>query len=207
MAKQYAQPGFLQTSDLPLANAEALASARKAAVLAPLLKKQDQWHVLYIRRAEREGDRHSGQVAFPGGKVDPGDISLRHTALREANEEIGLESRDVDVIAELPTYHTISNFTIYPVVGRIPWPVDLTPEVCEVARIFTIPLDWLHDEANYYLKTHPLNPREPGRPHPASSRTAAVHYKPYQGEILWGATARMTLGLLKALDEGEIVLD
>ena len=194
-------------SDAPISSAESVSSARKAAVLAPLLKQDGEWHVLYIRRAEREGDRHSGQVAFPGGKCDPDDVSLRHTALREANEEIGLETRDVSVIAELPPYYTISNFSVHPIVGVIPWPLPLSRQESEVARIFTIPLSWLHDDSNYYLKTHSLNPRDHGRTHFASSRTAAVHYKPYQGEILWGATARMTLGLLKALDEGEIVID
>ncbi len=173
-------------------------------MLIPLLQDQNEWHVLFIRRADRLGDRHSGQVAFPGGKHEAGDTSIRHTALREAEEEIGLAHHNVEVLGELNTYRTISHFRIHPFVSIIPWPLPLTPEVSEVASIFTIPLNWLKDENNYYLKVpeqrHPSIPENHKR-HPA------VYYKRYNGELLWGATARMTLHLLHALDNRIISIE
>ncbi|MCB1754350.1 MAG: CoA pyrophosphatase [Gammaproteobacteria bacterium] len=201
MVKQYAQPGFLRPADGPVFDSAQGTAIKKAAVLIPMLQQQDEWHVLFIRRAERPGDRHSGQVAFPGGKQDPDDPSISHTALREAEEEIGLDISRVDVRGQLAPYHTVSNFSVYPFVSIIPWPQKLIPQESEVARIFTIPLRWLQDEQNYYLKTPEPRPHDfPGPPR----RHPVVYYKRFENELLWGATARMTLGLLQALDEGTV---
>ena len=204
MAKQYTQPGFLRSSDCHEFSDDGTANLKQAAVLIPLLRENEEWHVLFIRRAERLGDRHSGQVAFPGGKREPADPSIRHTALREAEEEIGLAGQHVEVLGELSTYRTISHFRIHPFVSLIPWPLDLTAEMSEVARIFTIPLRWLQDDNNYFLKVPDIRISDV----PANiNRPPAVYYKKYKGELLWGATARMTLSLLHALDEGRISID
>jgi 8-oxo-dGTP pyrophosphatase MutT (NUDIX family) len=165
--------------------------AREAAVLVPFLRIDDAWHILYIRRTSFEGDRHSGQVAFAGGKRDDIDDSLLATALREAEEEVGLKARDVEVLGYINHHHTISEFQVRPYVASIPWPYELTPDGVEVARIFTIPLQWLADESNY---------RTEHRQHPESQRPwPVVYYDRYDGELLWGATARMTLSLLDVL--------
>lgn len=205
MQKQYELPGYLSESDGPqLRNSERQRPPSKAAVLINLLHHSNQWHVLFIKRAEREGDYHSGQVAFPGGKHEEADSSIRHTALREAQEEIGLHPGHVEVLGSLDTYTTISNFQIYPFVSLVPWPTELTPQVSEVAKIFTIPLSWLADEKNYSLKTpHMRHPSVPLN----SDRPQAVYFEHYDGELLWGATARMTLSLLQALDKGKIVIE
>ena len=164
---------------------------REAAVLVPFLRIDNAWHILYIRRTSFEGDRHSGQVAFAGGKRDDIDDSLLATALREAEEEIGLKARDVEVLGYINHHHTISEFQVRPYVASIPWPYELTPDGVEVARIFTIPLQWLADESNY---------RTEHRQHPESQRPwPVVYYDRYDGELLWGATARMTLSLLEVL--------
>lgn len=205
MIKQYSLPGFLRPSDGPVFDSvRADVAVKKAAVLIPMLQQDEQWHVLFIRRAERKGDHHSGQVAFPGGKHDPEDFSLTHTALREAEEEIGLNSNQVELLGQLDPYHTISNFSIYPFVSIIPWPQKLIAQESEVAHIFTIPLHWLQDERNYYLKTPDL--KRYGLPN-AHKRHPAVYYQRFEGELLWGATARMTLSLLQALDEGTVRIE
>jgi len=166
-------------------------AAREAAVLVPFLRLDDAWHILYIRRTSFEGDRHSGQVAFAGGKRDDIDNSLLATALREAEEEIGLAPGDVEVLGYINHHHTISEFQVRPYVAAIPWPYDLNPDGVEVARIFSIPLQWLADESNY---------RTEQRQHPQSQRPwPVVYYDRYDGELLWGATARMTLSLLDVL--------
>ena len=116
---------------------------REAAVLIHFLRSEDSWHILYIRRAQFEGDRHSGQVAFAGGKRDKSDINLEFTALREAKEEVGLLPEDVTLLGSLNHHHTISEFRVTPYVGIFPWPYSLILDEVEVARYFTMPLIWV----------------------------------------------------------------
>ncbi|MDJ0776434.1 MAG: CoA pyrophosphatase [Gammaproteobacteria bacterium] len=169
-------------------------SAREAAVLVPFLRVEDAWHLLYIRRTQFEGDRHSGQVAFAGGKRDDEDSSLLDTALREAGEEVGIDAADVDVLGYINHHHTISEFQVRPYVGVLPWPYDLRLDSTEVARAFTIPLAWLARRSNY---------RTEERRHPRSRRPwPVVYFEHYDGELLWGATARMTLSLIEVLEGG-----
>ena len=186
-ARLHAQSGT--TYDIP---PELLSDdAREAAVLVPFVRLQESWHVLYIRRTTNDNDRHSGQVAFAGGKRDDVDRSLQDTALREAEEEIGLATSDVEVLGHINHHHTISEFQVRPYVATMPWPYQLTPDGVEVARIFTMPLQWLADESNY---------RTEQRQHPQSERPwPVVYYDLYDGEMLWGATARMTLSLIDVL--------
>ena len=166
-------------------------AAREAAVLIPFCRIDESWHILYIRRAKFDGDLHSGQVAFAGGKREAEDTSLEHTALREAEEEVGLASQDVTVLGHLNHHHTISEYLVRPYVAEITWPYPLVLDKLEVAHAFTLPLAWLADRANY---------RTEQRQHPDSKRPwPVVYYEYYQGELLWGATARMTLSLIEVL--------
>ena len=165
--------------------------AREAAVLVPFLRIEDAWHILYIRRTSFEGDRHSGQVAFAGGKRDDEDENLLATALREAEEEVGIVAADVKVLGHINHHHTISEFQVRPYVAVMDWPYRLQLDEIEVARAFTIPLNWLAQESNY---------RTEERQHPDSQRPwPVVYYELYDGEMLWGATARMTLSLIDVL--------
>ena len=165
--------------------------AREAAVLVPLLRIEDTWHILYIRRTSFEGDRHSGQVAFAGGKRDYDDENLLSTALREAEEELGIAAADVEVLGHINHHHTISEFQVRPYVAVMDWPCRLQLDEVEVARAFTMPLAWLAQESNY---------RTEQRQHPDSQRPwPVVYYDLYDGEMLWGATARMTLSLIEVL--------
>ena len=169
--------------------------AREAAVLVPFLRIDQSWHILFIRRAQFDGDRHSGQVAFAGGKRDDFDDSLLATALRETEEEIGVAANDVEVLGHINHHHTVSEFQVRPYVGVMPWPYDLTLDGIEVARAFTIPLNWLARAENY---------RTEERLHPDSRRPwPVVYYNRYDGELLWGATARMTLSLIEVLQDNK----
>ncbi|MBL7003054.1 MAG: CoA pyrophosphatase [Gammaproteobacteria bacterium] len=164
---------------------------REAAVLVPFVRIKDAWHILYIRRTKYAGDRHSGQVAFAGGKRDPKDVDLTATVLREAEEEIGLAASDVKLLGNINQHHTISKFQVTPFIAEIPWPYPLALDEVEVARAFTLPLSWLADASNY---------RTEKRLHPSSNQLwPVVYYDYYDGELLWGATARMTLSLIEIL--------
>lgn len=158
-----------------------------AAVLVPLTYFQDEWHVLFTRRTDRV-ESHKGQVSFPGGACDEGETTPEQTALREAEEEIGVRPGDVRVLGRLSQLITISSFRVTPVVGIIPWPYTFKVAGVEVARVFTIPLLWLANRHNYWE----FSMRESDR--------SLIAYHPYDGELLWGATARMTVTFLKILE-------
>jgi 8-oxo-dGTP pyrophosphatase MutT (NUDIX family) len=167
-------------------------AAKPAAVLIPLLLDEDHWKLLFIRRSANHNDAHSGQVAFPGGGMDPSDPNSVATALRETQEEIGIRPEDVKILGNLHRFITITGYCVTPVVGFISWPYTLELDPGEVSRAFTIPLAWLADKTNCVDKLRIL-PR-PFKP------VSVIYYKPYDNEILWGATARFTEALLKTLD-------
>lgn len=157
-----------------------------AAVLIPLVPERDRWKVLYTRRTNHV-ESHKGQVSFPGGGCDEGETTPEQTALREAQEEVGIDPRTVRILGRLPNMITITSFRVTPVVGVISWPAVFRIGEHEVERVFTIPLEWLADRRNRW--EFPL----PGRHH------SLIAYHPYDGELVWGATARMTVDLLTAL--------
>jgi len=197
--------GLLQPSDLPdsaLPKVANTAVVRRASVLVPLFWRQDEWHLLFIRRVQNARDRHSGQVAFPGGRRDPSDKDDIAVAVREAHEEIGLAPDQIKVLGSLGNYRTSSNYDVSPVVSVVPWPYPYMAQPSEVDRIFSIPLAWLADRTNVELKDRQSNLSE--------SRTRlelkVVYFNYYDDELLWGATARMTLSFLKALHDGQIIL-
>ena len=162
-----------------------------AAVLILFLQKEDGWHLLFIRRTEMPNDRHSGQVAFPGGRCDPLDPDVEAAALREAQEEVGVDPADVRILGRVQDMLTITNYRVSPIVGTIPWPYKFTPQAEEVDRIFSIPLEWLADPKNYEVKMRGLQIL--GRDIPV------IYFDKYVGELLWGASARITILLLEAL--------
>ena len=163
---------------------------RQAAVLIPLLNQGHHWRVLFTRRTSTLPE-HSDQVAFPGGRSDPEDTNPEMTALREAQEEIGLQPSDVTILGQLHELRTISNYCVKPVVGVIPWPYTFKLARHEVSCVFTIPLDWLVN-----LDNHEIRMRELPQPY---SPLPVIYFKPYSGELLWGVSAQITLDLLFAL--------
>ncbi|MCP4010213.1 MAG: CoA pyrophosphatase, partial [Proteobacteria bacterium] len=165
------------------------AECRQAGVLIPFIRKDNQWHILYIRRAILEGDHHSGQVAFAGGKHEEQDADLQATALREAHEEIGIQPHHVNVLGELNHHYSITRFKITPVVGYLAWPYPVQVDQSEVAKVFSIPLLWLADPGSHRIEHRQLG----------SESVPVVYFNEYDHELLWGATARMTLSLIACL--------
>ncbi len=157
-----------------------------AAVLVPLTFYAGEWQLLFTRRADMMNE-HSGQVAFPGGHCDPQDKNFEETALREADEEIGLKAKDIQILGRINEVRTVTNFEITPVVGVFPWAYAFSVSCNEVARVFTMPLNWLANSENYWQFQHP------------QAQHPTIAYHPYDGELLWGATARITVNFLSAI--------
>jgi 8-oxo-dGTP pyrophosphatase MutT (NUDIX family) len=161
-----------------------------AAVLVPFYWHQDEWHLLYTRRTDSVNS-HQGQVSFPGGAIENQDADAEAAALREAHEEIGLPLETTEVVGHMDGLLTVSQFHVTPIVARIPWPFPLNLSEIEVARVFGVPLAWL---------LRPEHLRSEKREWPLGGGQVDVHYfEPYDGEQIWGVTARITLDLLKLL--------
>ena len=157
-----------------------------AAVLVPLVWHDEEWHLLYPRRTDKV-ESHKGQVSFPGGACDDGETTPEQTALREAEEEIGINPKDVKVLGRLANMITITYFRVTPVVGVVKWPNVFRVGEHEVARVFTIPLGWLANPSNRWQFER------------SDLKRSLIAYHPYDGELLWGATARMTVDFLNIL--------
>ena len=164
-----------------------------AAVLLPLIRAGEAWHLVFTRRTESV-EHHKGQVSFPGGGCELDEATPEQTALREAQEEIGLEPGDLRVLGRLNDVLTITRYRVTPVVGVMRWPYPLRPNPAEVSRVFTIPLAWLADPQNW--QERPFTPQNVVRPVPV------VTYSPYDNETLWGISARITLNFLSVLGGG-----
>ncbi|MFZ5557850.1 MAG: CoA pyrophosphatase [Pseudomonadota bacterium] len=158
-----------------------------AAVLVPLVQRSRGLQVLLTQRTAHLND-HAGQVSFPGGRVDPGDASREATALREAEEEIGLPRERIEVLGCLPEYHTVTGFSVTPVVGYVEPPFDLRLDAFEVADVFEVPLAFLMDPANHQRHAFVYQ-----------GRRRSYYAMPYEGRFIWGATAAMLLNLRRAL--------
>lgn len=158
-----------------------------AAVLVPLINRADGISVLFTQRTAHLSD-HAGQISFPGGRAEPGDTGPVATALREAEEEVGLPARCVEVIGTLPRYRTVTHYEITPVVGFVEPPLALEPDPFEVAEVFEVPLPFLLDPANHETHTYEYGG--------AVRRYFAM---PYHGRFIWGATAGMLMNLYRLL--------
>jgi len=156
---------------------------RPAAVLCGLVERHGALHVVLTKRAAHL-NQHAGQVAFPGGKVDPLDPSALATALREAEEEIGLAAAAVEVLGALDQYQTSTGFRVTPFVARIDPDWRPVPDPNEVEEVFEPPLDFLMDPANR-LRHH----------HDRWGVRRHYYAMPWGDYYIWGATAGMLKGL------------
>lgn len=172
-----------------LFSAAGLAKMRHAAVMIPLLEMDHQWHVLLTQRSESLVE-HRGQVAYPGGARERQDKDLQQTALREMQEEIGVDPDDVIVFGHLGDMPIVTGYLVRPFVGQIPWPYELVLSNDEVQNAFTIPINWLSDPKNHEVAFRSFAGRE----------FQVIYFDHYDGHQLWGASAEMTLALLSALN-------
>jgi 8-oxo-dGTP pyrophosphatase MutT (NUDIX family) len=161
-----------------------------AAVLVPFLLRDGLPHLLLQLRTETV-DHHKGQISFPGGVRDPGDGDAVATALREAEEEVGLDPGQVDVLGRLDDTRTITGFRISPVVGRVPFPYDFRLSPGEVERLLVIP--WAVFAEG---RTHRRERFE------HEGKVFEVDFFDHQGLVVWGATARIIRDLVALAAQG-----
>jgi len=164
---------------------------KKAAILIPFVCVDGCWSLLFTRRADHLKN-HRGQVSFPGGGMDREDETLVDTALREANEEIGLKKTGIHIIGLMPDFITNSDYLVTPIVAWVDWPVQLEISTNEVSRVFTIPVDWLKSSNNWEERLYS---------HPNGLYGTVIFYNLFDGELLWGISAKITIDLLTILDQ------
>jgi len=164
---------------------------KRAAVLIPVFKKDGEYHLLFTRRTDRV-EHHKGQISFPGGRQDPEDADLLATALREAEEEIGIRKEDVRILGELDDICTVSDFCVAPFVGLIPYPYPFRPNPHEIEEMIEVPLSVLLD---------PARSRREFREH--GGLTWPVYFYEHGRHTIWGATSSILKQLLDLLPEDE----
>ncbi len=156
---------------------------RPAAVLVPVWLRADGARLILTKRSSHL-QHHPGQIALPGGKVDAGDDGPVAAALREAQEEIGLPSAQVEILGELPTHETVTGFSVTPVLALVRGDFTAVPEAGEVDEVFSVPLAHVLTVDHYRIERR--------RWRGEWRRYYAVPYGPY---YIWGATARILRGL------------
>ena len=166
---------------------QAAGKVTRAAVLIPLLLKNDGLSVLLTQRTDHLHD-HAGQISFPGGRMDPGDLDPHDTALRESEEEIGLDRKGVEIIGQLPQYLTVSGYSVTPVVGLVKPQAEYVLDAFEVADVFEVPLHFLMNPANHQVRVWE-----------SDQGSRRFYSMPYENRFIWGATAGMLRNLYHLL--------
>lgn len=164
---------------------------RPAAVLVPIIERADDLTILLTRRADHL-ESHSGQVAFPGGKMHDEDTDPIATALRETREEVGIAESHIELVGQLDAYETGTGFIIRPIVGFVAPDVTLTLDPGEVAEAFEVPFSFLMDPANHRRE------RTFWR-----GKMREFYEMPYKGQRIWGATAAMLVNFYTRLYEND----
>jgi len=170
-----------------IAKRQAAGKVTRAAVLMPLLLQPNGLSVLLTQRTTHLRD-HGGQISFPGGRMDPEDAGPNETALRESEEEIGLERERVEIIGQLPEYLTVSGYSVTPIIGLVKPQAEYVLDEFEVADIFEVPLSFLMDPANHQVRVWQ-----------SEQGSRRFYSMPYEGRFIWGATAGMLRNLYHLL--------
>jgi len=160
-----------------------------AAVLMPIVDRPEGMTMLLTQRASHLA-RHAAQISFPGGRVEQDDRDVASAALREANEEIGLDPARVRVFGYLPDHLVISGFRVTPVLGLVSPPFSLELNPAEVAGIFEVPLSHVLDSANHKARLRRVGDED-----------MLLYDIPWEGQNIWGATAGMLLTFVRMLQE------
>jgi len=165
----------------------AITQRTAAAVLVGVVERPGGAAVLLTQRTEHLRD-HAGQISFPGGRIEPSDASPAAAALREAEEEIGLDPAKVEVLGELAPYDTVTGFRIHPVVGWLRAPLGLRLDRFEVVEAFEVPLRFVADPANQRRHSYRRG-----------ALTRGYYVLPYEGRFIWGATAAILVNFSSLL--------
>ncbi|WP_068545112.1 CoA pyrophosphatase [Thalassotalea crassostreae] len=160
---------------------------KHASVLIPIVDHGNELSIVLTKRASHL-KHHAGQISFPGGKVEKQDIHLIDTALRETEEEIGVNRDEIKIVGQLKPYHTITGFHITPIIGFIPDNYNFVIDQNEVAEVFYVPFSHFFDEDNH-LK---VEFSRQGNKH-------KVYFMPYLNYNIWGATAAILKDLVQHL--------
>jgi 8-oxo-dGTP pyrophosphatase MutT (NUDIX family) len=160
---------------------------RQAAVLVPLVPRESGVTMLLTQRAFHLR-HHPGQVSFPGGKIEQEDASPQAAALRETEEEIGIPAKLVNILGSLGTYQTSSKFHVQPIVALVQPEYQLRICEDEVSDVFEVPLSFLLNDTNRYQFQLPYKKKK-----------VTVHAMPFEGKLIWGATAMMINDLLNQI--------
>jgi 8-oxo-dGTP pyrophosphatase MutT (NUDIX family) len=158
-------------------------------VLVPFVDRPEGLSVLLTERASQLA-RHAAQIAFPGGRLEPDDPDIASAALREAQEEIGLDPARVRVFGYLPDHVVISGFRVTPVLGMVAPPFSLELNPAEVASVFEVPMNHVLDSANHKARLRRVGDED-----------LLLYDIPWQGRNIWGATAGMLLTFVRMLAE------
>jgi 8-oxo-dGTP pyrophosphatase MutT (NUDIX family) len=172
----------------PLAQTHSTNKLKKAAVLIILVARKNGLHVILTERALHLR-HHPGQVSFPGGKYEESDHCLKHTALRETEEEIGIQADLLDVIGQLPPLNTVSGFNVSPFVAFVDDHFTLNIDAQEVKSVFEVPLRFLLDSESFYRQRLIAN-----------KKRHFTYCIGYQNHLIWGATAQILKNLQLSLD-------
>lgn len=178
----------LSPAEAPSEEADHARPLVPAAVLVPLVRRAEGITILLTQRTSHLAN-HAGQISFPGGRLEEQDADAVAAALRESEEEIGLDRRTVKILGRLDDYVTVTGFQVMPVVGVVAPPLELVPDPFEVAEIFELPLAFVLDPANHQ--------RHSG----VSKGGLRRHWyaMPYGQHYVWGATAGMLVNLYEVL--------
>lgn len=195
----------LLTKEQPLFIGEQ--NAFRSAIMIPLVKKEDGWHILFEIRASSMR-KQPGDISFPGGKIDETDATVIDAALRETFEEIGVEPSNVEVLQQLSPLVMSSSFVVYSVVGRISEQQQYNLNKDEVDDVFTVPLKWFL-ENEPYLHTVAIKPTPSadfpfekianGREYQWREQHMDEYFYEYEGRTIWGLTARILTYFLEQL--------
>ena len=161
----------------------------RAAVLVPILEKNDQLHILFTKRTENV-EIHKGQISFPGGHVDKTDKDLMETALRETQEEIGISPSKIEILGAIDDSNTSTGFIVTPYVGLLKSERNYIIEEAEIQRIIEVPLTYLMDNKKWHKEE--FNHK---------GRIYIGEYILYGNDKIWGATAKMLRQFLNLLSD------
>ncbi len=170
---------LLTSDDLERQHEISQHGSKPAAVLLLVVNHPGDPTVVFTQRTAHLAD-HAGQISFPGGRSDERDETPEHTALREAEEEVGISADRVEILGRLPEYHTSTGYRVTPVVGWAEPPLTYRPDPHEVADVFEVPLAFLLDSGNHRYESAFYK-----------GRMRKYWAMPYGERFIWGATAGM----------------